>query len=385
MTKGRNSLEALRTAATSEQRPTSNLQRSKPEGDRRESPLTAKGPLGTLNAKRAGFSDSGFERWMLNVAPKRSAKRRHRPILLLAPVQITPLTASPVFPQVHTVNRPESLDSSTRFPVLLGIATIVLTILGVAHAAAPYTSATVTRLQNKVAYGERRGGKSVTRPAAVQDIVRETNFLLTESDARAEIQYEDGSLVRVGQNTVFSFDSDSRTLELERGTFIFHVPKGSGGGTIKTPSLTAAITGTTGKVSRNIIAVLEGEIRLIPSGRPVKAGQFARRNADQSITIAEFDAGFVDDGKLMNFNGPMPGGFDGGFAFEVPGFGLSPTNLSGFESLERANNLPSSIEQFFPQVKPPGPEPEIDRPRPTVRAPRPQNQAPSIPSRGGTY
>src|SRR4051812_37588417 len=162
--------------------------------------------------------------------------------------------------------------------------------------AVPFNTATITRLENRVNYGERRGDRSVTRPATVADVVRANNFLLSENDSRAEIQYPDGTLVRIGQNTVFTFDAESRTLTLEKGSLLFHIPKGTGGGTIKTASLTAAITGTTGKVSPNIIAIIEGLVKL-STGQLIHAGEFARYNGDGTITVAPFDPTRVGEGR----------------------------------------------------------------------------------------
>ena len=113
--------------------------------------------------------------------------------------------------------------------------------LATVRAATPYREATVTRTQNKVSYGAVKGDRSDLRPAAVDDVVRASNFLQTETDSRAELKYEDGSLVRIGQNTIFSFEAVTRTLSLNKGSMIFYVPKGSGGANIKTPSLTAEI------------------------------------------------------------------------------------------------------------------------------------------------
>jgi hypothetical protein len=230
-------------------------------------------------------------------------------------------------------------------------------LLAAAEAAQPFNSATITKLQNRVSYGERKGAaQSSTRAAQVQDVIRANNFLLSESESRAELQYPDGSLVRIGQNTVFSFDAESRTLTLDKGSLIFHIPKGSGGGTIKTPSLTAAITGTAGKVSTNIIAIVEGTVKLIPSGRLVHAFEFARKNADGSITIGAFDPSRANDGALVEFNGLMPG-----FPQKpvVLALEFHPPELRDLEVLHRANNLPGSIEHFF-----------IDRNRNQIKAPK---------------
>lgn len=245
-----------------------------------------------------------------------------------------------------------------------------------ARAVVPFTEAKVTRLQNKVAYGPGKG--VATRPARVTDVVKSENYLLTETDARAELQYPDGTLVRIGQNTVFTFEAESRTLTLEQGSLIFHIPKGSGGGTIRTASITAAITGTVGKVSSNLIAILEGEVTLIPSGRKVGAGFFARANPDGTISILPFDVSLAGDGRLMNFNGPMPG-FDERKLLqsgEAAPSGPSAPNFRIFDTLDRTQNLPSTIEKFFP---------DVINPKPRVRVPPPQptNMAPPPPVTGG--
>jgi len=257
---------------------------------------------------------------------------------------------------------------------------LVVVLLSAAHAAVPFSSATVTKVENRVSYGDARQGRTATRPAAVADIVRASSFLLTETDSRAELQYLDGSLVRVGQNTVFSFDASSRTLSLDKGSFIFYVPKGSGGGRIKTPSLTAAISGTAGKVSTNIIAIVEGSVRLVPSGRVVNAGEFARRNADGSITVGRFDPARALDGQLVYFNGLMPGFSEDRLEVRSE---LPPIDLRVFETLQRTQNLPSSIEQFFPPA--PNDPPPVDRRDPRVVVPPPTQTPPNRPNGNPNY
>jgi hypothetical protein len=237
------------------------------------------------------------------------------------------------------------------------------------HAGTPYTSATVTRLENKVSYGEIKGDRSDTRPAVEKDVVRASNFLLSDTESRAELKYEDGTIVRIGQNTIFTFEANSRTLNLKKGTFVFFVPKGSGGGTIKTPSLTAAITGTIGKVSDNIIAILEGEVTLKPSGQIVKAGQFARRNPDGSITIGNFDPAKAWDGKLMTFNGPLTAIPEVAIGLPL----LTMPDLGFIDSADRVINSPSGIGHFFPP-------PDEHRPTPKPTTPIPATPVPATPT-----
>lgn len=225
----------------------------------------------------------------------------------------------------------------------------------------PYSSATVTRVENKVSYGQVGEGRSETRPANPQDIIKASNFLLSGTDSRAELKYADGTVVRIGQNTVFSFDANTRTLKLDKGTFVFSIPKGSGGGTIKTPSITAAITGTVGKVSENIIAIIEGEVTIVPSGEKVGKFQFARRNADGSITIGFFDPATAYDGRLMTFNGRIEGlpELPVGETFTLP---PPPTD----DAFARTQNLPSSIPP-----PPNNPPPPADKPKTKVTPPPP--------------
>ncbi len=226
--------------------------------------------------------------------------------------------------------------------------------LATAHAATPYRQATVTRTQNQVNYGEVKGDRSELRPAAVADVIRASNFLQTETDSRAELKYDDGSLVRVGQNTVFSFEAITRTLSLGKGSMIFYVPKGSGGANVKTPSLTAAITGTIGKVAANYLAILEGSIVLKPSGKVVSAGQFARREEDGSITIDFYDPAKEMDGKLVDFNGPLPFLSERIFArrdFWKP-------DITGFDTFDRTSNHPGARNLLDPVVAGPATRPE---------------------------
>lgn len=257
--------------------------------------------------------------------------------------------------------RQAPLLSSTR-PLTLCVLALSSLAVVAAHAATPFTQATVTRLQNKVSYGEIKGDQSVLRPAAAQDVVRAMNFLQSETDSRAELRYEDGSLVRIGQNTIFSFEASTRTLTLTKGSFIFYVPKGAGG-VIKTPSLTAAITGTVGKVSPNYIAILEGVVRLIPSGRTVSAGQFARFNADGTITIDFFPPASALDGVLVNWGGTITGLDEQLF---VQQSNLPKPDFSLFDSFQRTQNDPAGLKLFNPQLFEEPPVKLFDEPPPTV-------------------
>jgi hypothetical protein len=248
---------------------------------------------------------------------------------------------------------------------------LVASLPGIAGAAVPYTQATVTRHQNKVTYGST--ADNARRPAQTGDIIKAASYLLTETDSRAELKYEDGSLVRIGQNTVFTFEADTRTLSLEKGALVFYIPKGSGGGTVRTASITAAITGTIGKVTENIVAILEGEVTLVPSGQKVPAGYFARANFDGTITVQRFDVDKALGGVLMDFNGPIPTFDETKLRIITPPTSTRPEDLMApFDKLDRTGNLPGEQETFFPEIVRPPTRPNV--PPPGNRPGKPDGQ-----------
>jgi hypothetical protein len=176
-----------------------------------------------------------------------------------------------------------------------------------ADAAPTFDSATLTRVENKVTIGEIKGGQAAARrPAAVSETVKANSFIQTGSESRAELQFKDKSLVRVGQNSIFSFESKSRTLSLQEGSMLFYVAPGNGGGTIKTPAMTAAITGTLCKVSKDTIAALRGSVTIQVAGKPLKipAG-FAVKVSNSQAQVFKFDPREAGKGKLYAM-GPLP-------------------------------------------------------------------------------
>ncbi|MEQ1862029.1 MAG: FecR domain-containing protein [Chthoniobacteraceae bacterium] len=261
-------------------------------------------------------------------------------------------------------------------PLRILLASLCVSAAAFAEKGVPYSQATVTRLQNKVSYG--RAAEGAHRPAQSGDVVKAQSYLLTETDARAELKYDDGSIVRIGQNTVFTFEASTRTLTLAHGSLIFYIPKGVGGGTLRTASMTASITGTIGKVADNLIAILEGEVTLVPSGQKVGAGYFARRNADGTITVARFDPATALGGKLWEFGGPIAEFDESSLLTSPPASTIVRDIMHDLEMTDRMQNFPGAQELFNPKKETkPKEEKKPDAPTPTpipVRAtptPRP--------------
>jgi len=88
--------------------------------------------------------------------------------------------------------------------------------------------------------------QSAPRPAAISDLIRHGIAVRTGTQSRSELTFADLTITRLGANTIFSFKEGTREMNLIDGAILFQVPKGSGGATIRTVGVTAAITGTTG-------------------------------------------------------------------------------------------------------------------------------------------
>lgn len=144
----------------------------------------------------------------------------------------------------------------------------MILLLGVAClmpvAAAPLQSAEITTAVNDVRI-YRGSATGVT--ATVGERVTGTDDLHTGRRSRAELTFPDQSLTRIGANSIFSFRSGSRDMEIKQGSFLLQVPKDAGGATIRTATVTAAITGTTTMMEYNPgqwikFITLEGKAKL---------------------------------------------------------------------------------------------------------------------------
>ena len=125
--------------------------------------------------------------------------------------------------------------------------------------------------------------QAAPRPATISDLVRHGTAVRTGSQSRSELTFADLTITRLGANTIFSFKEGTREMNLIDGAILFQVPKGSGGATIRTVGVTAAITGTTGiaefhpattrhpQVSKWLC--LEGMFHLyLPNGQSLEVG-----------------------------------------------------------------------------------------------------------------
>ena len=84
---------------------------------------------------------------------------------------------------------------------------------------------------------------AAARPAAVNETVHKGSAVQTGTQSRSELTFQDQSITRLGEKTIFSVGGDARSIELGSGQFLLYVPKKAGGAKVKMGSVTAAITG----------------------------------------------------------------------------------------------------------------------------------------------
>jgi len=127
---------------------------------------------------------------------------------------------------------------------------------------------------------------SAARPAAMNETVHQGSAVQTGTQSRSELTFQDQTITRLGEKTIFTVGGGARSIQLGSGQFLLYVPKNSGGAKVKMGSVTAAITGTTvlGTVHPNGIVeftVLEGTANV----RLDSIGQCLRIHAGQRVTF----------------------------------------------------------------------------------------------------
>jgi hypothetical protein len=101
-------------------------------------------------------------------------------------------------------------------------------------------------------------------PAKTKDQLEEKSVVDTGAASLTELDFDDSSVLRLGSNTQFSFQSKERIIKLDKGTMLMNVPPGNGGITVDGGGVTGAVSGTTVMASRDeqgnfSFMILEGQ------------------------------------------------------------------------------------------------------------------------------
>jgi hypothetical protein len=84
---------------------------------------------------------------------------------------------------------------------------------------------------------------SSPRPAAVNEDVHKGTAVQTGVQSRSELTFNDRTMTRLGEKTIFSVGEGPRTIDVGSGQFLLYVPKKAGAAKVKTGPVTAAISG----------------------------------------------------------------------------------------------------------------------------------------------
>ena len=87
------------------------------------------------------------------------------------------------------------------------------------------------------------------RPAAQGAVIHDENVVRTGTESRAELEFVDLTLARLGANSIFSFDAKARAMNFTRGAVLFSKPTDSGAIQLRSGAVSGAITGSTGFIS----------------------------------------------------------------------------------------------------------------------------------------
>ena len=101
--------------------------------------------------------------------------------------------------------------------------------------------AEITAIRNKV----DKVNADATRRVGVRDLVSDGERVQTKQNSLAEVKFTDQSMARIGANASFSYTSESRLVQIDRGTVLIHTPPGNGGLTITSGGVKGTVTGNT--------------------------------------------------------------------------------------------------------------------------------------------
>jgi len=151
-------------------------------------------------------------------------------------------------------------------------------------------------------------------PATPEMRFQSPDFPQTGHRSPTRLEADDGTVIRVGANTLFSFEETDHTINLKKGSLIFHSPEGRGGGRIVTASATASFVGTMITVTATEdggfkLLVLEGTAQVtFPNGevRILEAGQMTFVLPSEGGTvISETTSGDEAETPLAGKPGPV--------------------------------------------------------------------------------
>ena len=207
------------------------------------------------------------------------------------------------------------MNPKTSFLRLLAGFTLALVAVPV-QAAKEFQAGELTVVKNQVDYSN---GKSKS-PAKINDKLEENSLVDTGANSFTEMQFSEGSVMRLGSGTRFTFQSKERLIKLEEGALLIHTPPGNGGVSVDGGGVVGAVSGSTVMASRDRMGnftflVLEssGKGRVTTDKgiaadlQPGQIGIFTKNQAEIRVYEANLDS-FIDYSPLfIQFPKEIPG------------------------------------------------------------------------------
>lgn len=145
------------------------------------------------------------------------------------------------------------------------------------------------------------------RPARLLDVLIPQDGLETAARSKAELLFNEGSLVRVGANAMFRFVPGTRSFQLRNGTVLAIFRPYSGGGTISTPQARVIGRGTVMWVRHNsaskttLVGALTDNPPSAVTVSNIKGEGTIQLKAGQRVSVIDGVVGKVKDLNLQTF------------------------------------------------------------------------------------
>lgn len=184
----------------------------------------------------------------------------------------------------------------TKIAAVLFVFVTILMMAGGAHAEG-FERARITNIINDVfVIDDITKDNPALDPAVENEILQSKHAVRTAQKSGAGLTFNDGSVVRVGEDAFFSFSTNERNVQMGKGSALFQVPKGSAETNVQTATITAALTGTTIMINQKPndyvkTIVVEGQVNL---SMPERAGE-SRTLTPGEMVIMPTDARRIPD------------------------------------------------------------------------------------------
>ncbi|HEY9640617.1 MAG TPA: FecR family protein [Coleofasciculaceae cyanobacterium] len=188
----------------------------------------------------------------------------------------------------------------------IGMGAIALSFwCSAALAQATLTQAEVYKINNRVEINRQDQGN--WSPASVGATLVPRDAVRTAAQSRAELLFNEGTLVRTGEGTIFRFPPGRRSFELVDGSAVIMIRPGQGSSTITTPQAIITTHGTALFIQHSPTqnASVVGVLTDSPAG-PVTVSDAAghatvQLNAGQFVSVANGVIGLVENFILPMF------------------------------------------------------------------------------------